>query len=106
MSIQKIIGIIFLSAVITFAMRALPFLIFREKRELPEKIKQLGKNLPPAIMAVLIVYCLKDVKSSFLANGIWEFVAVAIVAITYKWKHNTFLSIFLGTAGYMILLRV
>ena len=32
--------------------------------------------------------------------------AVAVVALTYKWKHNTLVSIAVGTAGYMILLRL
>ena len=28
------------------------------------------------------------------------------VAVSYKWKHNTFLSILLGTVCYMVLLRI
>lgn len=31
--------------------------------------------------------------------------AAAIVAVSYKWRHNTLLSISLGTADYMLLLR-
>ncbi|MBQ6517786.1 MAG: AzlD domain-containing protein, partial [Anaerolineaceae bacterium] len=33
-------------------------------------------------------------------------IAVLVVALSFKWKHNTFLSILSGTAVYMLLLRV
>lgn len=96
---------ILVSAVITFSLRALPFLVFQEGKELPEQIKRLGMVLPSAIMAVLIVYCLKDVGDDFMADGIWKLVAAAITAVSYKWKHNTLISILLGTLSYMILLN-
>lgn len=59
-----------------------------------------------AIMAVLIVYCLKDVRTDFGGKGICQLIAVAVVAFSYKWKHNTFISIIAGTACYMILLAM
>ena len=63
---------ILVSAVITFGLRALPFLVFQEGKELPDKIKRLGMVLPSSIMAVLIVYCLKDVEDDFVADGFRE----------------------------------
>ncbi|MFR3493230.1 MAG: AzlD domain-containing protein [Blautia sp.] len=35
-----------------------------------------------------------------------ELAAAAVVVATYKWKHNTLLSILLGTACNMLLLRL
>ena len=61
---------IFVSAVITFGLRALPFLVFQEGKELPDQIKRLGMVLPSSIMAVLIMYCLKDVGDDFMADGL------------------------------------
>ena len=61
---------IFVSAVITFGLRSLPFLVFQEGKELPDQIKRLGMVLPSSIMAVLIVYCLKDVGDDFMADGL------------------------------------
>ncbi|RHQ57406.1 hypothetical protein DWY36_13150 [Firmicutes bacterium AF25-13AC] len=52
--------IIIMCAIITFGLRALPFAIFRGERKMPVWLEQLGKELPPLIMAVLIVYCLRD----------------------------------------------
>lgn len=90
------------SAVVTFALRALPFVIFNGKRQMPEMLVKLGKVLPATIMAVLIVYCLKGA----VATGIPSLVGVLVTGGTYKWRHNTLLSILLGTASYMIMLRI
>lgn len=97
---------IFIAALITFGLRAFPFLLFRGEKVLPEKIQRLGEILPSAIMAILVVYCLKDVGDAFMADGIWKLLAVLIVAGSYKWKHNTLLSILLGTVSYMVLLKM
>ena len=118
MSTERILIMIAVSALCTFFLRALPFLafggsqkmpdwlVFQEGKELPDKIKRLGMVLPSSIMAVLIVYCLKDVGSDVVHIGLPKIAAVVIVALSYKWKHNTLVSIAVGTAGYMILLRV
>lgn len=41
--------------------RWLPFLLFPEKKELPQVVLYLGKVLPAAMMGLLVVYCLKHV---------------------------------------------
>ena len=55
---------------------------------------------------MLIVYCVKDIRDAMLPAGLLELIAVVIVAARYKWKHNTFLSILLGTAAYMVMIRM
>ena len=99
MSTERILIMIAVSALCTFFLRALPFLAFGGSQKMPDW-------LPSAIMAVLIVYCLKDVGSDVVHIGLPKIAAVVIVALSYKWKHNTLVSIAVGTAGYMILLRV
>ncbi len=106
MNTEMILPAVLISAMITFALRLLPFVIFRNEKELPDTIKRLGEVLPSAIMAILIIYCLKDVGDNFMADGVWRLVAVTIVAVSYKWKHNTLLSILLGTVCYMLLLHI
>ena len=93
------------SAVVTFALRALPFVIFNGKRQMPEMLVKLGKVLPATIMAVLIVYCLGAVAAP-VATGIPSLVGVLVTGGTYKWRHNTLLSILLGTVSYMVMLRL
>ena len=106
MSTPMLAAAIVLSAAITFGLRALPFLIFSGEREMPAWLQKLGDLLPSAIMAVLIIYCLKDVPWNFAGVGIQKLLAVLVVAISYHLKRSTFLSIFLGTAAYMILLHI
>ncbi len=49
--------LILVMAVVTFATRLLPFLLFDRGEEPPKAVLYLGRVLPPAIMAMLIVYC-------------------------------------------------
>ena len=51
-------------ALVTIALRFLPFLIFSGKRETPAYISYLGKVLPFAIMGMLVVYCLRNISFS------------------------------------------
>ena len=90
----------------TMVTRFLPFIIFPEGKEPPEFISYLGKVLPYAVIGLLVVYCLKDVAGNFETYGIPQLTAVLVVAVSYKWKHNTFVSIILGTACDMILMQV
>lgn len=95
------IGVI---AFVTMFLRFAPFLIFRKKT--PQVILYLGKVLPEAIMAMLVVYCLKNVSFVSSTHGIPEFVALALVFGLHKWKHNTLLSILAGTLGYMMMVQL
>lgn len=106
MSKEMIFLAILISAVCTFSLRALPFLAFHGDRKMPGWLERLGQALPAAIMAVLVVYCLKDVGDDIWQTGAAKLLSVAIVAVSYKWKHNTLISIVSGTIGYMILLQV
>ena len=62
--------------------------------------------LPPAIMAALVVYCLKSVPFGTLADGAYQLIAAAVVIAVHLLKRNTLLSIAAGTVAYMILIRL
>ena len=51
----------------TFAERALPFLIFGSRR-VPDIIKYLGRVLPLAVMATLVIYCLRGISFASAAG--------------------------------------
>ena len=90
-------------ALVTAALRFLPFLIFGENRKTPAIIEQLGKVLPYAIMGMLVIFCLKDVQLTAFPFGIPEAIGCAVVAILHIWKRSTLLSIGVGTVCYMLL---
>ena len=91
------IATIAVCALVTAALRFLPFLIFGENRTTPPVIAYLGKVLPFAIMGMLVVYCLKDVSFTGAPFGIPEAIGCAAVALLHIWKRNTLLSIGAGT---------
>lgn len=86
--------------------RFLPFAVFRDTDRLPGSIEYLGKVLPAAMMGLLVVYCFKDYKLSDYASLIPALIASGATIGLHLWKRNTILSIFSGTAVYMILIRV
>ena len=98
--------IVLICAGVTLALRALPFLCFGGKGGVPRWIASLGHALPSAIMAALVVYCLKGVPFGTLADGAFQLIAAAVVIIVHLLKRNTLLSIAAGTAAYMILIRL
>ncbi len=88
-------------AIVSFLLRALPFLIFR--KEPPKFIKYLGKVLPPAIIGMLVVYCLKDISFSVSPFGLPELAACLCVVIAHVWKRNSIISILAGTIVYILI---
>ena len=93
-------------AVVTMALRFLPFLIFGEHRQTPPLILHLGQVLPSAIMGMLVVYCLKDVQLTQAPYGIPQALGCAVVALLHIWKRSTLLSIAGGTMCYMLLVQL
>lgn len=98
--------IIFVSVALgTLLTRLLPFLIFREGKRPPEFVRYLGKMLPPAMMALLVVYCLRNVNVFSFPNGLPELISIVVIVILHKWKSNVLLSIASGTVSYMLLVQ-
>ena len=92
-------------ALITAALRFIPFFVFGGKRKTPAFITYLGKVLPFAIMGMLVVFCLKNVSLTAYPHGIPELLGVLTVAGLHIWKRNTLLSIIAGTVAYILLVN-
>ena len=93
-------------ALVTALLRFLPFWTFGGKRQTPAVIDYLGKVLPGAIMAMLVIYCYKGANPSAFPFALPELLAGGAVVLLQLWRRNTLLSIVAGTALYMLLLRV
>lgn len=98
-----IVGVI---AVVTAAIRFLPFAVWSGGRRVPKIIERLGKVLPCAVMGMLVVYCLKDVSFDGVSGFLPELIACLVVGALYVWKRNTLISIVCGTLCYMILVQI
>lgn len=97
--------IILVVGLTTFVTRAIPFLIFRKGKEIPETVKYLGRVLPPAVIGMLVVYCLKSVSVASFPFGLPELIAITVVVVLHVWKRNNLLSIGVGTVLYMFLVQ-
>ena len=79
--------------------------LFRGSGELPKAVTYLGKVLPMAVMATLVVYCLRSTSFQSAALFAPQLIAVAVVAALHVWRRNVLLSMFGGTAVYMFLVQ-
>jgi branched-subunit amino acid transport protein AzlD len=100
-----ILGAVLAMAAVTVACRATPFVFFMKRRP-PKVVDYLQKYIPPMIMTVLVLGSYKNLSLAAWPYGIPEIVAGLAVAALHLWKRNTLVSIFGGTALYMILIRV
>ena len=91
---------------VTFMTRYIPFLLFDRKGNPPKIVLYLGRVLPPAIIMMLIIYCLRNVSLFSGSHGIPELICVAVAAILHWWKGNNLLSIFTDTVLYMFFVQV
>ena len=57
---SRAIAVVAICAVVTMALRALPFVCFGGKKGVPRLVAALSETLPPAIMAALVIYCHRE----------------------------------------------
>ena len=100
---MKEVLLIAVMAGVTALLRFLPFLLFRKKT--PAYITYLGKVLPPAIIGMLAVYCLKDVSLFATPHGLPEAIAAISVVVLQGLTRKSLISILGGTAIYMFLIQ-
>ena len=92
-------------AAVTMLIRFLPFLAFGGGRPTPRFITYLAGVLPCAIMAMLVVYCLRNVDVLHFSYGLPELIAIAVTISLHLWKRQMLLSIAGGTVCYMLLVQ-
>ena len=98
--------IVAMVALATQITRWTPFLLFSGDKKLPKVVEDLGRLLPPAMMGLLVVYCLKGVSVFTGSHGIPEAIAIGVTIALHKWKHETLVSIAGGTLCYVLLVQL
>lgn len=91
-------------AIITAALRFAPFIVFHGKT--PKIITYLADVLPYAIIAMLVVYCLRNISFVSYPYGLPELISAATVAILHIAFKKTLLSIGCGVVLYMVLIQL
>ena len=105
-AVSTSIWIIVILALVTFATRLLPFVLWGNQQELSPLIRYLGEKLPYAMMGMLVVYCLRNTDLAGPDHGLAELIAVTAVVLLHRWKRSNLISILGGTILYMFLVQV
>ncbi|MCF0262524.1 MAG: AzlD domain-containing protein [Sphaerochaetaceae bacterium] len=92
-------------AFVTLMTRALPFIITGKKKADSHFLQRLSQLLTPALIGMLVVYCLKDISFAN-TTGISALIAGTICVLSYIWKRNTLISIVIPTIIYMVLIQM
>jgi branched-subunit amino acid transport protein AzlD len=99
-----------MAAVILFC-RAVPFIVFRKKAEdtagpsLKAFLAFVEKVVPPAAMTVLAFNAMAGPVRENPESGAPVLIAAAFTALLHFWKRNALVSIFGGTALYMLVIH-
>jgi len=96
------LAVIGVMGAVTFGLRALPFLSAHWLRRSPV-IQHLGRFLPMAIMALLLVHSASGAAREHEAGPWPELLAIALTCILQWRSRNALLSIVTGTAVYVLM---
>ena len=89
---------------VNFTLRGFVFAALGGTAKPPRVILYIGYLISPAIIAALIVYCLRETVFTTSPYGIPELAATAVCILLHLWKRNPLASIVAGTVLYMVLL--
>ncbi|MBS1228405.1 MAG: AzlD protein [Proteobacteria bacterium] len=99
---RYIVGVIAAMALITLALRALPFIAAQwlQKNTIVER---LGEFLPLAIMTLLLLHSAAG-SAQQDRLGPWPELLAVVMVIVLQWRsRNALLSIVLGTTAYVVM---
>ena len=102
---RQMIFTIIIVALGTILTRFLPFIVFNDKKRLPDFIKYLSTVLPYASGGILVVYCLRHLSFNEPYLLMINLSALVFITLIHIWKRNFLLSIIGGTVFYLVLVN-
>jgi len=103
-SIVYVYTAIALIAALTYLTRAAPFASSTWLRQ-GGAAERLGRDLPPGILVVLVIYCMKDVRATSPPYAVPELASLVICGGLHVWRRNVLISIAAGTICFILLSR-
>ena len=88
-------------SITTILLRFAPFVLLGNKQN--GLLKYYGRTLPSAIIAMIVVFCLKDVSFTDLKTVMTTVISIITVIIIQYRKDNTIYSVVGGTLMYILL---
>lgn len=96
-----LLGGIFISAMLTFALRAFPFALMRVAQRHHHLFRFLGRVMPPGMMVILATYAAVSLRWSGTGPAGVSIVALLVVVILEHCKRQPLLSIGVGLIVYV-----
>ena len=103
-SLSEFLLYVVIFALANFITRAIPFAFFA-KHKPPPYIEFIGRYFPPIIITILIFYTLKDSNFTDYESVFKPVGAIFLTLVLQIMVKNYLLSVFGGTAFYMILVN-
>ena len=101
MNHTAIAAAVLVSALITFALRAFPFLLARIARRYGATFAWLGRVMPPGVMTILALYAASTLKwQPASAAAISALALIAVIALEHRWR-NPVISVLGGMSLYI-----
>ncbi|MBP5463585.1 MAG: AzlD domain-containing protein [Treponema sp.] len=94
-----------LSGAVIFCERLFPFALF-SRRNPPPVVQFIARYIPSMVIAILVVYSLKDLDLQLWPFGIPSFAGIAATLLLNLIFKNYMLTIFGSTALFMVLSRL
>ena len=112
-SVNEALILVFVMGAVIIFCRAFPFLFFGAKEKGKTKLFKwtaildfVEKTVPPVAMTVLAFNALGGAFKGNAGDGLLVLAASMVTALVHLWKRNALISIFGGTALYMVLTRI
>lgn len=103
-SLGTIAAVLIPVGIVTVLLRELPFSAKKWMKD-SEFFSLLGLMMPVGVMTILVVYAVAGQADG--TGGLWPvLLGVLVTAGLHKWKRDSGLSIFGGTAFYMLLVNL
>lgn len=103
-SLGAIAAVLIPVGIVTVLLRELPFSAKKWMKD-SEFFSLLGMMMPVGVMTILVVYAVAGQADG--TGGLWPvLLGVLVTAGLHRWKRDSGLSIFGGTAFYMLLVNV
>lgn len=102
---SKFVLIVFISFLATYGARLLPFLLLKKKSE-AKNLLFIQKNMPLAIMVILVFYTFYSYDLSGFENIFALFASCIFVLFLHIIFKSALLSIVIGILFYMLCIRI
>jgi len=100
-----VLSAVLVSAAVTWTLRAAPFAMLAPLRH-SALLAYIGDRMPVGVMVILAAYTLRDTDPVVLTSVGPAALALAITIGLHLWRGSMTLSIFAGTAAYVLVTSV